>query len=132
MDCSDNHPPSKVPIAVSIQSEREPVDCDGYFTALDSGFVLEFGTPSGRYEITHEANKTRLVSTGLLSYAMDFSDGGATEVAAPFGGINFSLTPLKRVVDVNADGVKIELCYKLVGAGAETLRAVNVNARFLR
>ena len=131
MDSSDK-PRSKMPIAVNIASEAEPVACDGYFVEQDNSFELEFGTPSAKYVITHSERNTRLSASGLLSYVLDFSDGGATEVVTPLGGINFSLTPVRREVVLDGEGVKLNLEYKLVGAGTETLRAVKVDARFLR
>lgn len=131
MDSSDK-PRSKIPIAVRIESGLEPVECDGIYSERGEGFALEFGTPSGKYVITHEEGKTELRSSGLLSYTLDFSDGGAAEVVAPFGGINFTLTPVKREVQKDESGVRLNLAYTLSGAGADTLRAVKVDARFLR
>ena len=120
-----------MPIKVNIASGAEPVDCDGYFCERNDGFVLEFGTPSADYVVTHGQQKTTLSASGVLSYVLDFSEGGATEVATEFGGIKISLVPIKRDVAVNSDGVRVDLLYKLVGAD-ETLRAVKIDARFLR
>lgn len=129
MDSSDNHR-SKIPISVRIESGAEPVECDGLYSERGDGFVLEFGTPSGKYVITHGEDKTELCASGLLSYVLDFSDGGNTEVSAPFGGINFTLVPVKREVLRDGAGVMLNLAYTLSGGGTETVRAVKVNARF--
>lgn len=131
MDSSDNHR-SKVPISVNIASGAEPVDCEGHFCEQDDGFVLEFGTPSAKYVITHGKDSTKLSASGILSYVLDFSDGGATEVVTAVGGIKFSLIPIRRDVVRDSDGVKLDFEYKLVGVDEQSLRAVKIDARFLR
>ncbi len=130
MDGSDK-PRSSIPIAVTIKSDEEPVECDGHYRALKGGFELRFGTPSCTYVITHDGRGTELKASGILSYVLNFSDGGDTTVAASFGGIDIKLTPVKHVVETTDAGVKLAFRYALSGAGGESVRAVEVNARFL-
>lgn len=130
MDSSDK-PRSRIPIAVKISSDAEPVECDGYYVARGDGFSLMFGTPSCAYEIDHDGQNTKLKADGILSYVLNFTDGGVTTVKASFGGLDITLTPIRREVSVCDAGVKLALAYILSGASGETERAVEVDARFL-
>ncbi len=131
MDSSDNHR-SKLPVAVTLASEAEPVTCDGYLIETDGGFILEFCAGENSYSVIHNGSSTRLVSTGLLSYDMEFAGGGDTCVSAPFGNVDFKLIPLRRDIGRDGDTLRIGLEYKLVGCDAEISRAVDVTARIVR
>ncbi len=131
MDSSDNHR-SNIPVAVSIASGSEPVDCNGTLTdTSDGGFILEFGTPSGKYVITHNERTTTLDVTGELCYTLDFSVGGAFKIRAPFGDLDISLVPVKHTVERNAEGVTLDLAYKLE-SGDDAVHAVKTIARYLK
>lgn len=130
MDSSDNHR-SRIPVAVNVASDGEPVDCNGFYTAINDGFMLEFSAGENKYVISHADDITRLESSGLLCYSMDFSAGGSFPVGAVFGDLELELVPRKRRVCIEKNGVDVELEYSLVGGAIQSDRTVKVTARFL-
>lgn len=131
MDSSDNNRNTKIPIRLTVRSELEPVECDGLYSEIADGFVLEFSTGEDRYEIRHAGGETSLFACGLMTYRINFGAVGETSVSTPFGELNFTVAP--RSCDIErGDGVlTVVLSYSL-SDGMQTIeRSVNVAARFL-
>ena len=130
MDSSDN-PLCKSPVAVTVASDVEPVECEGSLACTDGGFVLEFSAADNGYTVLHENNVTRIVATGILSYELGFGCESKTTVVTPMGNIELSVIPIECSVEKNNDGVRLEFSYKLVAGDTEQLRNVRVTARYI-
>lgn len=130
MDSSDNNRNTKIPIRLTVTSELEPVDCDGFYTETADGFVLEFSPGDDKYEIRHADGATSLFACGLLTYRIDFGGVGEASVSTPFGELNLTVEPRSCNIS-RADGaLTVELSYSL-SDGTQTIeRSVVVAARF--
>lgn len=130
MDSSDN-PKSKSPVAVTVASDAEPVECEGSLTDTDGGFVLEFSAADNVYTVTHENKITRIKATGILSYELGFGCESKTTVVTPMGNIELSVVPVSCTAEKNAFGACLEFSYKLKAGDEEQLRNVKVTARYI-
>ncbi len=119
-------------MAITLQSEHEESKCVGSYTAQDDGFVLEFKLGEGNYKVVKSRDGIKLSVDGVLSYAIDFDNGGEVELSTPFGNMVYRVEPRRAEIKECADGLTAELCYALK-SGAEIIdRAVTVTASRLR
>lgn len=125
--------PSTVPIAVTIASEQEPVECAGLYTERADGFSLEFFIRSDRFTIVHTDTCTRLCAHGTMSYELELGDrDSSVELDTPFGRLGFDVHTETRKAEKTADGLSVALKYALIDAGGDrSERDVSLTARFL-
>lgn len=130
---------SSVAVAVTVASDREPVECEGSYVPAADGFILEFYIGGDKFVIEHAAGNgngasgfTRVAAFGDMSYDIKISDEKSdTLLSTPYGKVRFDVVPLLREVDMDAERVNIKLKYLLAADGVgEIERAVEVTARF--
>ncbi len=130
MDSADN-PNCKSPVAVTVASDQEPVECNGSLAVTDGGFVLEFSAGDNVYTVMRENDRTRIKAAGILSYELGFGCESDTTVVTPMGSIQLSVAPIACAVSETTDGIDLEFSYKLKAGDTEHLRNVKVTARYL-
>ncbi|MCH5166068.1 MAG: hypothetical protein J1G01_06675 [Clostridiales bacterium] len=112
-------PRSTIPVAVIIASEQEPVKCDGVYAEHAGGFALEFSIHQDKFAIEHTAAKTKICTSGELSYDIELSDKvSSVLLATPFGKARFTVKTLDRTVQKSDDKLDISLRYILSSEAA--------------
>ena len=124
--------PRSRPIAVTVASEREPVECAGEFVEKAGGFVLRFCMGNDDFTVEHDKSGTRVSARGVMSYDIVLSDVDTeTLLATPYGKMRFAVTTAERKISLTDNGVDIKLVYVMSSQAAGQMeRAVELSARF--
>lgn len=128
----DSTVPRSIPVAVTVASEQEPVQCDGIYAERAGGFTLEFSIERDKFVIDHTAAVTSIVARGDMSYDIALGERDTeTLLGTPFGEMRFAVRTTERTVIREADAISITLQYVLSSqAAGEIERTVKLTARF--
>ena len=122
-----------IPVAVTVASDKEPVECSGILKEYSHGFELGFSIKNDKFSVLHTAESTRVTAAGELSYDIPLMSGETSAVLETlFGKIRFSVKTLVRDIVRSENSLKILLKYILSSETAgEIERTVDISARFL-
>lgn len=123
---STESPSPKIPISVTVESDSEPIACDGFYLQRGSGFVLEFALNNDLFVIESDNGAVRVTSSGVLSYSIDFSRPSRIEIVLNEYKVTADVTPVKTIVDCAENGVNLDLEYLL----SDAARSIKIVARF--
>lgn len=125
-------PRSTLPVALTVASEAEPIECDGIYTETADGFTLEFSIREDDFIIEHNGASSRIAAKGLMSYEIILGVPGATTLlATPYGKVRFDVETINRDVVRQGDGLRVLFRYALFSEPAGRIdRAVDIAARF--
>ena len=125
-------PRSTIPVAVTVASEQEPVECKGVYSEHAGGFTLEFSIQRDKFTVEHAAEHTRIKADGVMSYDIKLGKtDGDTLLNTPYGQMRFPVKTTERTVERKADRLNMLFKYIFSSATAgEIERAVDITARF--
>ncbi len=125
---TDKYRSKKSKAFVTVESDCEKLSCDnGEFCKRDGGFVLSFTAGDSKYVLTCVGAPVLCV-TGLISYTINFENGGVVTLDTPFGKTDFTAEPTSCDVKVSDGKAEIYLSYALSANAERIERAVKITA----
>lgn len=127
-----DNPSIPIRAKITVASELEPVEVDGYFRETPSGYTLSFIIDKSDYKLTVADGVILLDVKGLISYSIDFSKPNVSTLATVFGALEFNVEPLSSDCKRDGDSLFVMLRYALNGDGQKTVRDVKLSARLIK
>lgn len=131
MDSSSDNPKSKLPIKITVTSDIEPVEVDGFLTTDGNAFELTFDLGESKYEILLDGPKTRIKATGILSYELNFNGNTKSAITMPFGDMEFDMQPISCNCQTTNNGVCVDFSYVISFENYKDERTIGITATYV-